>query len=293
MTDPSVGRRPPFAASDRKTAAPVGQGRRLVATDLDGTLLRSDESVSPFTRRVLADLDALGVAVLFVTGRPLRWMTDLWPLVGGHGMAIVSNGAIWFDAATRSVREARGIDRDAGLLVAEAISSVVPGAVFALEFPDGPRHEHGFIRTLDPSGDFPCGSLEELWTEPAVKLLVRAQRVDLDALRKVVADAVGSRATVTWSMPGLIEVSAPGVTKATALERVCAEIGVSSENVVAFGDMPNDLPMLTWAGTGYAMANADPALFEVAHHVAPSNDEDGVARVLAELFGLRPSPGSG
>ncbi len=88
----------------------------------------------------------------------------------------------------------------------------------------------------------------------------------------------------TWTVDGLVEISAVGVTKATALARIADELGVAAADVVAFGDMPNDLPMLRWAGTSYAMANGHPDLLAAADHVAPTNDEDGVARVLAGLF---------
>ena len=74
--------------------------------------------------------------------------------------------------------------------------------------------------------------------------------------------------------------------KASTLEMLCAERGVAAEEVVAFGDMPNDLPMLAWAGASYAMAGAHPSVRELADDTAPGNDEDGVAVVLERLFGL-------
>ena len=97
---------------------------------------------------------------------------------------------------------------------------------------------------------------------------------------------MGDTATPTWSVDGLVEISAAGVTKAAALARVCERLGVDAADVVAFGDMPNDIAMLTWVGTSYAVANAHPSVLEVVDHVARSNDEDGVAQVLAGLFDL-------
>jgi len=136
-----------------------------------------------------------------------------------------------------------------------------------------------------PDGS-PVGPLEELWDEPAVKLLVRHPGLNPDTLRDRVVAAVGDRAVATWSVPGLVEISAPGITKAARLVQVADELGVAASEVVAFGDMPNDLPMLEWAGTSYAMANADPAVLAAATRVAPANDDDGVAAVLGELFGI-------
>lgn len=259
---------------------------RLVATDLDGTLVRSDGTVSGVTREVLATLDARGVPVLFVTARPLRWMEELWPIVGGHGMAIVSNGAIWYDVAGRRVRHLWGIDAAVGLALTEAIAAAVPEATFALETEHGIRHDPRFVDEWDPPVDAPRGPLAEIWTDPVVKLLVMAPGVDPDHLREATLAAVGDRAVVTWTGPGLLEISAAGITKAATLARVTEHLGVAREHVIAFGDGPNDVAMIRWAGTGYAVANADPALLAVADAVAPANDDDGVARILADAFGL-------
>lgn len=259
---------------------------RLVATDLDGTLIRSDGSLSGYTRAVLAALDDRDVPVLFVTARPLRWMDDLWPLVGGHGMAIVSNGAIWFDVPGGRVRRLWGMDAEVGLALTTAIAESVPDVTFAIETETGIRYDPRFVDTWEPVDDAPRDHLAAIWTDPVVKLLVTAPGTDPDHLREATLAAVGDRAVVTWTGPGLLEISASGITKAATLALVCDELGIDRGDVVAFGDMPNDVPMIRWAGTGYAMANADQALLDVADEVAASNDDDGVARVLAATFDL-------
>jgi HAD superfamily hydrolase (TIGR01484 family) len=260
---------------------------RLVATDLDGTLLRSDGTVSRATAQVLAELDRRDVPVVMVTARPLRWMEDFWPLVGSHGMAVVSNGAIWYDVAQRRVRQLTGIEARAGLAICRAISQAIPEAAFAIECLSGIRRDERFVEPVHVPGGSPVGRLADLWTEPAVKLMVRHEQMsDPESFRAAVVSAVGDAATPTWSGERLIEISASGVTKASTLALVCGELGVAPTDVVAFGDMPNDIPMLTWAGTSYAMANGDEAVQKVADHVAPANDDDGVAATLAGLFGL-------
>lgn len=259
---------------------------RLVATDLDGTLLRSDGSVSARTRAILLELDRVGVPVVFVTGRPLRWMEELWASVGAHGQAILANGAVVYDVTSHEVRDVTGIARREGLELAQAITAELTGTAFAIETVDGLRLGDGFTgRRPFPEGT-PRGPLEDVWDQDAVKVLVRHSTAPFDELRAAVTAAVGDLATPSWSMEGLVEISAAGVTKAATLERVSADLGVGAAEVVAFGDMPNDLAMLTWAGTSYAMRNAHPSVLEVAEHVAPSNDDDGVATVLAELFEL-------
>jgi Cof subfamily protein (haloacid dehalogenase superfamily) len=259
---------------------------RLVATDLDGTLLDSWGELSDRTRTVLDRLDDAGVPLVVVTARPLRWMTELWSVVGRHGVGIVSNGAIVYDVAEGRIEELEGIDVEAGLALVAAIRAGLPGAVFAFELVSGFAHEPAYDEPHHIPDGSPSGPAEEMLTDTAVKVLVKAPGTAPEALREAVAAAVGDTATATWSVDGLVEVSAAGVTKAAALARVCERLGVDADDVVAFGDMPNDLPMLAWAGTSYAVANGHPTVREAADHVAPSNDEDGVAVVLAGIFDL-------
>ncbi|MEI3865838.1 HAD family hydrolase [Microbacterium sp. CCNWLW134] len=263
----------------------MNTGRRtLVATDIDGTLVPDGTLELPdYTADVLRRLDAAGVAVVFVTGRPLRWMTGFWPHVGNHGMAIVSNGAITYDAHAREIISLTGIEAEDGLALSAIISAELPGARFAIECADGIRLDPRFAARTAVAGA-PRGPLREIWTDPAVKLLVRDPDVDADLLHGRIAEIVGDAATVTWTMPGLVEISAAGVTKASALHTLCGRLDVDPAEVIAFGDMPNDIPMLSWAGTSYAMAGAHPSVREIADRTAPASAEEGVAQVLEHLL---------
>ena len=259
---------------------------RLVATDLDGTLVHSDGTITARTRSVLAELDLRGVPVVFVTARPLRWMDDLWQAVGRHGLAVVSNGAILYDVPAREVREVTGIDAEAGMVLCDAITAAVPGASFALECLAGFNREPMFPESHHVPEGSRIGPIAELWTEPAVKLLVRSEAMAPDEFRTAVIAAVGDAATPTWSGDWFVEISAPGITKAATLAKVAAELGVGSEDVVAFGDMPNDLPMLAWAGRSYAVDGAHPDVLAAVSLRAATAEEDGVAQVLEDLFDL-------
>jgi Cof subfamily protein (haloacid dehalogenase superfamily) len=266
---------------------------RLVATDLDGTLLDSGGRVSARTRGVLDALDAAGVPVVFTTGRPIRWMEELWDAVGGHGLAICSNGGIVYDVARREVRAARTIPGEVLLDVARLLRHEVPGTVFALEKTTGFAKEPDFMPRLavNLAPDVPTAPLEDLVDGEVVKLLARHEEHEPEPYWELVAAALGDQVVTTWSSTGtLVEISAAGVTKASTLALVAAEMGLGPADVVAFGDMPNDLPMLEWAGTSYAMANAHPSVRDLADHRAPHHDEDGVATVLADLFGLSLDP---
>lgn len=260
---------------------------RLVATDLDGTLLHTDGTVTARTREVLTAVEELGVTVVFVTGRPVRWMDDLWEHVGGHGLAVVSNGGILYDVHNRAVRKALTIPAEVGLKVAEILRREVPGTTFAMERLEGFAKEAGFAPRIPPPADLRIGPVEEVIDDTVVKLLARHEEAEPEAFWAEVETHVGHLLTTTWSSGGaLVEMSAPGVTKASTLRLVCHDLGVDPSQVVAFGDMPNDLPMLDWAGTAYAMGNAHPTVKELADHVAPSNEEDGVAAVLEEILDL-------
>ncbi len=265
---------------------------KLVATDLDGTLLRSDGTVSPRTRRTLDALEQQGVTVVFVTGRPVRWMDSLWQHVGGHGLAVCSNGGIVYDVATHRVRSYRPIPVDVGLEVVARLRDGIPGSTFALERTDGFAKEPDFRERNPPPDSLEVGPIEEIFDERTVKLLIRHLDHDPEDFWLATDRLVGDLVTTTWSSVGaLVEISAAGVTKASTLELLCEEQQVTPDEVVAFGDMPNDLPMLAWAGTSFAMADAHPTVLDLADHVAPGHDEDGVAAVLEDLFGLDPADG--
>ncbi|HYO38755.1 MAG TPA: Cof-type HAD-IIB family hydrolase [Nocardioidaceae bacterium] len=264
-----------------------GTDIRLVATDLDGTLLHTDGTVTERTRAALTAVQSLGVTVVFVTGRPIRWMRDLWQHVGDHGLAVCSNGGIVYDVHARAVRTARPIPLRTGLEVAEALRSALPGTTFGLEQVDGFASEPAFRTRVAEPDALTVGPLEQVFGDGTVKILARHQDMDPETFWARTEAAVGDRVTTTWSSLGaLVEISAAGVTKASTLAMMCDERGIDARQVVAFGDMPNDLAMLEWAGTAYAMANAHPTVLALAGRTAPPNEHDGVATVLEELFGL-------
>ena len=260
---------------------------RLVATDLDGTLLHSDGTVTDRTRRVLEELDARGVPVVFTTGRPIRWMESLWDDVGGHGLAICSNGALVYDVSRRQVRDFRAVPREIGIRVADQVREAVPGTRFAIEHTGGWASETDFPRHPDDRAERVSGDYAEIYRDDVVKILAVHPELAPEEFWRQVEAVIGEQVVTTWSSSmALVEISAAGVTKATRLAAMAHEMGVAANDVLAFGDMPNDLQMLAWAGTSYAMANAHPSVLDLADHVAPANDEDGVAAVLAEIFDL-------
>ncbi len=258
---------------------------RLVATDLDGTIVRSDGTVAPRTREVIARIESAGVPFVMVTGRPPRWMHPVVEETGHRGLAVCANGALLYDLHTEQVVESFLLEQQAALDVVTALREALPDIAFAVESPDLRfAHDSGYRPTY-PVPDHTPRPVEELCEGGVVKLLARHPELGSDDLLAAARTAVGERATLTHSSSdGLLEVSAVGVSKASGLSALAEERGVPAEDVVAFGDMPNDLPMLAWAGLGVAVANAHPEVLELADEVTASVDDDGVARVLERWF---------
>jgi Cof subfamily protein (haloacid dehalogenase superfamily) len=269
----------------------------VVATDLDGTVVRSDGTISPRTREALATAADAGALIVIVTGRPPRWLDGIAEATGHHGLAICANGALVYDLTSREVVTSRPIDAEVVRRVIGQLRGAVPDIGFALELVDGQfAHEPTYHPRWTPEPETVIGDLEDVMDRPIAKLLARQEGVGSDDLLARARDIVGDDAAhlTHSSIDGLLEISGPGVTKATTLAAVVAERGLNAADVVAFGDMPNDLAMLAWAGHGVAVANAHPDVLAMVDEVTASNDDDGVAQVLERLFGelLRRRAGS-
>lgn len=219
-----------------------------------------------------------------MTGRPPRWVDALGLDAVAHELVLCANGALVYDVAARRVVSARVIEEDAARAVLLDIRAAVPGTAFAGEDAAGIRHERAHTYPSPDPTDRLVGSVEDVVRGGVAKLLVRHPTLDFRALVARVTRAVGDRALVTWSSDGLVEISAPGVTKASALADLAAAHGLGAADAVAFGDMPNDVPMLRWAAHAVAVANAHPDVLAVADEVTASNDDDGVALVVERLL---------
>jgi len=262
---------------------------RLIATDLDGTFLRPDGTVSPTNLAAVRAATERGIVFVVATGRPFRWLDVLDGLAGTHSKVIVSNGAAVFDLAGGTIVQSFPLNGDVVRTVADDLRLAVPGMTFALEAAAGFGYEPECPTRQRELDDAACADLPRLLAAigPVIKLLGFHTDIDSEELTALSRDAVAGRLTLTHasvSSPyGMIELTAPGVTKASTLELLCAELGISAEEVVAFGDMPNDLEMLDWAGRGYVVANGHPSLLG-RFGVVPSNAEDGGGTTILELL---------
>ncbi len=263
---------------------------KLVAIDLDGTLLRSDQTVSGRSRAAIAAVRSAGVEVVIATARSPRSVRGLAADAGIGGLAICANGAITYDLDTERVVAHAPLPAETAHRLVLGLRERFPGIVFGweheLRFGSEPAYEA--YRNPDwwprPEGSYPpCDPLE--WTLPMTKLLARLPSADLEHLLNATTELAGPDATTTLAGDSFVEVAAPGVAKEVALAQHAADHGIPADQVVAFGDHLTDVAMVAWAGHGVAVANAHPAVLAVADEVAASNDEDGVAIVLERLIG--------
>ncbi len=261
----------------------------LVATDVDGTLIDHDELVSARTRAAVHAVVESGTPFLLATGRPPRWISPVVEGLGYAPLAVCANGAVVYDSYADRVLSAATLSVDALTELSELALVALPGAGLAAErvgesahdaatpqFVSSPDDEHAW---LNP--DNTEMSENEVLASPAVKLLIRRPGMTSTAMYDTLAPHVGALADMTYSTEnGLIELSAPGITKASGLVAAAERFGFDLSGLVAFGDMPNDIPMLGMARLGVAMGNAHPEAKAAADEVTDTNSAHGVAKVL-------------
>lgn len=277
----------PAAGISAPAPAACAPAYALIATDLDGTLLRGDDTVSERSLTALARAERSGARHLVVTGRPAPRVRELLDALGSTGLAVCGQGAQVYDAASDRLLWSVTLDRELAETALGKIEAEV-GEVYAAVDQDGVDG----LTLIEPGYRMPHPTLPavrvdrraDLWSAPISKVLLRHPRLSDDELAAAARAVVGSLATVTMSGPGTVELQPRGVTKAAGLALAAEHLGLSARQTIAFGDMPNDIPMFAWAAHGVAMANAHPELKAVADEVTLSNEEDGIAVVLERLF---------
>ncbi len=289
---------------------PIPPDLRMIATDLDGTLLLPDGSVGERTRAALAALRLTHVDLVIVTGRPTRWIAPVVAMTGHEGIGVAANGAVVLDLADGRVTDVVPFAPEVALEIVERLRLAFPGVVFAVErarVGDWVGSTGGSAYTdpepLNPErSDFalgvgyrprwrvpegvPVGPIEDVLVQgDSVKILARPgpdHDLDADLFWSAGAAVLDGLAEATHSNPDdvLLEVSVLGVDKGSALARIATSYGLSHDQVAAVGDAPNDLPMLRWAGLACAVANAHPLVLAEAGHVLASNEAEGVADLI-------------
>ncbi|MEV3936334.1 HAD hydrolase family protein [Glycomyces sp. NPDC049804] len=262
---------------------------KLIATDLDGTLLDPQGRLSARNQKALQAAREHGILTLAVTARPPRAVHRVPELAAVLDGAICSTGAIWYDTATRTADLRHPVPLPTARKVRDLLRSVLPGAIFAVETGE---------RQIAESADMQAGiHYGDPWTivEPGADVFDHA-----DTVAELIVRVPGSTGTAMHEatrgidVPGVelwhwgsfpeIECTATEATKGAALAAWCASRGLDARDVIAFGDMPNDVSMLAWAGRSFAMAAAHPDAIAAATDRAAPAPEDGVARAIEAIL---------
>jgi Cof subfamily protein (haloacid dehalogenase superfamily) len=269
---------------------------KLVATDLDGTLLDSAGEVSARTRAALEACWDAGIPVVGVTGRGPRLLESVREALDGRGIAVLAQGGFVVDLERDEVLRTVGLPRDQAAAVIARIEEVAGDLIVAVEDAaeqserSGPlRVQHGFNWPYpEPAQLLPRH--EVLPEGPVLKAFLRSPTLGQDELLALARQVVDpAQAEVTHAGLGFIEVLPPGITKASGLAIALERYGVGFGDVLVFGDMPNDLPMISAVaragGRAVAVANAHPAVQAATSGVTSGHDADGVARYLEAVLG--------
>jgi len=267
---------------------------RLIATDLDGTLLTSASEVSIRTRAALDAARARGIHVVPVTARQPIGLRALAGGAGFDGWALCSNGAYATHLADGRMLFAEELPAETIRTLAEALRASIPGLLFASVREGGETFvaQHGYAEIADLSDHKRAPetmggvALDEVVAAPSLKFVIRHPELAPAALFETLRDLDLTGFEATLSGAPFVEVMAEGVTKASGLARLCAHLDIDRSEVIAFGDALNDVEMLRWAGHGVAMAGADDVVQDAADETTTSNDDDGVARVIERMLGL-------
>lgn len=263
---------------------------KLIASDLDGTIVSHKGVISQRTIDTFTRARDLGVHIFFVTGRPPRWMSEIREAFG-FGGAICCNGAMLYDLINDAVLEEWMISVDVQLEVVRRMRIAMPEMSFAVESNDHYYREIAYVPKWDVGLDnVGIERIEDAIKRPALKILGRCSNHEFtsDKMVEVAHRELSELVTVTHSTSrdSLIEISALNVSKGTTLAIVAERLGLTADDCVSFGDNPNDFSMLQWATRSYAMSDGHPDAPLFAKSVAEPCEADGVAKIIEELLNL-------
>lgn len=268
---------------------------RLIASDLDGTLLRRDRTVSDRTRAAIAAAQAAGIVVAIATARHPLSAARFAAEAGVSGLAICVNGAIVYDLAGQCIVHQHDLPAGAAAGVIRGLRTTIPDVAFGfvrgMDFACEPAYAE--LATDEDHGrrlaDVPQGDALELLHPAPTKMVVRHHRHTPADLHSAISELGLDTHEATLSGAPFVDVVAQGISKASALREIAADMGIGPDQVMAFGDAHNDLQMLRWAGHAVTVANAHPDVLAEVPAVTASNDDDGVALAIERLLANQPA----
>ena len=272
----------------RKATAPKPREPRikLVAIDLDGTLLSSRKTITPKTHTAIKAAAAAGVKVVLATARPPRSVRTYYEALKLDTPTINYNGALIWDEFRRKAVEHVPLDAAVARRVITWSRKLYPKLLVSVEildkwytdhFDDTPEYMTETGKHFSP--DF-IGPLDAFMRVPITKLMLLGNPSWIAELELQTAKKFGMTVSHTRSDPHMLQLMSPETSKALALEKVATSFGIKANEVMAIGDAPNDVHMLRWAGMAVVPENGWAEVKKIAHTVVASNDADGVAEAL-------------
>ncbi|MGN6367672.1 MAG: Cof-type HAD-IIB family hydrolase [Phycisphaerae bacterium] len=263
---------------------------RMVALDLDGTLLTSRKSISPLTHTAVKQVAARGVHVVLATARPPRSVRDYYAALGLETPVVNYNGALIWDEPRKKVIQHVPLDVDTARKIIDWSRKRYPELLVSIEILDKwytdhyseiPEYMTETAKQFTP--DF-IGPLDAFLTVPITKLMLIGDPKWIDDLQVQLPRKFAGKVAETRSDATLLQLMNPGISKAMALDQVAKSFGIAAHEVLAIGDAPNDIHMLEWAGVAVVPENGWKEAKAVAHALVPSNDADGVAVALRKFI---------
>lgn len=260
----------------------------MIATDIDGTMLRSDGTLTDRVRDALHHAHAAGIHVVPSTGRPFLVSGDVITSLGLDNYWVFANGALTKHLERNEVVRAFWMDPTIAQGIVVDVRNALPGAGFAVELEHGVAHEPGFVERVPiaPLGAAIPDVLDGMRGR-IQKVLVFHGELSIDELFQQVNEAIEDDVVPCYTGLAFVEIAAKLTTKATALEALCLDLEISPLAVAAFGDNHNDVAMLEWAGRAYAMGNASEDAKVAADHVIGISDDDALAVIVEQLTAER------
>jgi Cof subfamily protein (haloacid dehalogenase superfamily) len=263
---------------------------KLIATDLDGTIVPHYGQISDRTKEAFTNAHNEGIEIFDVTGRPPRWMPEIAEAFSfGHG--ICGNGAMLYDIHNQKILEEWLMPVTNQIETVNRLRLAIPTISFAVEAHNYFHREKAYVPRWDVGLDnIGVHDITEIMESPALKILARCsdQELTSDEMLEIALKELEGVATVTHSNAhdSLLEINALGISKGATLSKMAERHGITAEESVAFGDNPNDFTMLSWAGRSWAMADGHPDGHKHAKFIADPHQEDGVAKEIEKLLEL-------
>ena len=264
---------------------------KILALDLDDTLLRSDLSISNRTKNAIRHTEQTGVTVVLASGRILESMEHFSRLLDLHkrpGYLVSNNGSLILESHTGNVIHEAKLDTQTVLAICDLadaegfpVQMYGEGIIYITrhnEYSDIDQRATGFRQIV-------VENFRDMAGDGCYKLIVPGDPVVLDKIEKLIRTYLGSKVNVFTSRPCFLELMPKDTDKGTALAKIAEILKVSADEAMAIGDSMNDEAMIRWAGIGVAMLNGDERLKNIAALVTDhSNDEDGVAEIIEKFF---------